>query len=51
MNDFKNYIEVIDDIEKLDEAIETPRYRMCCRSLLEFLKAACYYLKHMKQSK
>ena len=48
MNDFKNYIEVIDEIEKLDEVIKTPRYRMCCRSLLEFLKAACYYLKNMK---
>ena len=51
MNDFKNYIEVIDEIEKLDEVIKTPRYRMCCRNLLEFLKAVCYYLKNMKKSK
>ena len=51
MNDYKNYIEVINEIEKLDEVIKTPRYRMCCRSLLEFLKAVCYYLKNMKKSK
>ena len=50
-DDFKNDIEVIDEIEKLDEIKKTPRYRMCCRSLLEFLKAVCYYLKNMKKSK
>ena len=48
MTEFKNYIEAINEIEKLDEVIKTPRYRMCCRSLLEFLKAVCYYLKNVK---
>ena len=48
MTEFKNYIEVINEIEKLDEVIKTPRYRMCCRGLLEFLKAVCYYLKNVK---
>ena len=24
------YIEVINEIEKLDDIIKTPRYRMCC---------------------
>ena len=33
------YIEVINEIEKLDELLKTPRHRMCCHSLLEFLKA------------
>ena len=51
MRDYENYIETINEIEKLDEVIKTPRYRMCCRSLLEFLKAVCYYLKNMKKSK
>ena len=51
MNDYKKYIEVINEIEKLGEVIKTPRYRMCCGSLLEFLKAVCYYLKNMKKSK
>ena len=52
------YIEVIHEIGKFDEIIKTPRYRMCCHgfalrmlltqhrhSLLEFLKAFCYYIK------
>ena len=51
MYNYKNYIDVIDEIEKLDEVIKTPRYRICCRSLLQFLKAVCYYLKNMKKSK
>ena len=44
-------MEVINEIEKFDEIIITPRYRMCCRSLLDFLKAVCYYLKNVKKSK
>ena len=44
------YIEVINEIEELDEVTQTPRYRMCCHSLLEFLKAVCYYLENVKQS-
>ena len=44
------YIEVINEIEKLDAVIKTPRYRMCCHSLLEFLKAVCYYIKNVKKS-
>ena len=51
MRDYENYIETINEIEKLDEIIKIPRYRMCCRSVLEFLKAICYYLKNMKKSK
>ena len=43
------YIEVLNEIEKLDEVIKTPRYRLCCNSLLEFLKAVCYYLKNVKK--
>ena len=48
MHNYRNSIEVIDEFEKLDEVIKTRRYRMCCRSFLEFLKAVCYYLKNMK---
>ena len=51
MGEYDEYLEVIDEIEKLDEIIKIPRYRMCCRSLLEFLKAVCYYLKNVKKSK
>ena len=45
------YIEVINEIEKLDEILKTPRHRMCCHSLLEFLKAIFYYLKTVKKCK
>ena len=43
------YIEVINEIEKLDDIIKTPRYRMCCRSLLDFLKAFCFYIQNVKK--
>ena len=45
------YIEKINEIEKLDDIIKTPRYRMCCRSLLDFLKAFCFYIKMLKKCK
>ena len=45
------YIEVINEIENFDEIIKTPRYRMCCRSLLEFLKAFFVILKMLKKCK
>ena len=42
------YKEVINEIEKFDEIVKTPRYRMCCHSLLEFLKAVCNYIQNVK---
>ena len=42
------YIEVITEIEKFDEIIKTPRYRMSCRSLLDLIKAFCFYIKMLK---
>ena len=45
------YIEVITEIEKFDEIIKTPRYRMCCRSLLDLLKAFCFLHKNVKKCK
>ena len=50
IRDYDEYLEVIDEIEKMD-IIKTPRYRMCCYSLLDFLKAVCYYFKNIKKSK
>ena len=41
------YIEVINEIEKLDELLKTPRHRMCCHSLLEFLKAIFFIILKM----
>ena len=48
MSDYDDYLEGINELEKLDDMIKTPRYKMCCRGLLEFLKAVCYYFKNMK---
>ena len=50
MGDYDDYLEVIDEIKKKD-IIKTPRYRMCCYSLLDFLKAVCYFFKNIKKSK
>ena len=51
MSDYDAYLEVIDEIKKMD-IIRTPRYRTCCYSLLEFLKAVCYFPKMLNnQSK
>ena len=47
MGEYDDYLEVIDEIKKID-IIKTPRYRMCCYSLLDFLKAVCYYSKNIK---
>ena len=47
MGDYNDYLEVIDEIKKTD-IIKTPRYRMCCYSLLDFLKAVCYFLRILK---
>ena len=46
MSDYDDYLDVIDEIKKID-IIQTPRYRMCCYSLLDFLKAVCYLLKNI----
>ena len=48
MNDYDEYLEAIDEIKKMD-IIRTPRYRMCCYSLLDFLKAVCQNLKKFKK--
>ena len=47
MSDYDDYLEVIDEIKKID-IIKTPRYRMCCYSLLDFLKAVCYIFRILK---
>ena len=49
MGDYDDYLEVIDEIKKID-IIKTPRYRMCCYSLLDLLKAVCYYFKNIKKN-
>ena len=43
MNDYDEYLEVIDEIKKMN-ILKTPRY-----SLLDFLKAVCYYFKNIKK--
>ena len=48
MNDYDDYLKVIDEIKKRD-IIKTPQYRMCCYSFLDLLKAVCYYFKKKKK--
>ena len=41
----RDYIEIINELEKLDEIITPPKYRRCCYNVLEVLKAT---VKHFK---
>ena len=45
MNDYDEYLEVIDEIEKIEQKITPPKYRRCCYNILEVLKAI---VKHFK---
>ena len=38
MKGYTDYLEVIDEIEKIEEIITVPKYRRCCHGFLEFLK-------------
>ena len=44
------YIEVINEIEKIEEVITPPKYKRCCYSLLELCKALLNYAKNIKKS-
>ena len=44
-------VEVINEIETIEQIIAPPKYRRCCRSLLELVKAVVIYLKNKKKSK
>ena len=45
MNDCENYLEVLDEIEKIEEIITPPKYRRCCHSLLDLVKVLFMYMK------
>ena len=42
---YTDYIEIINDIEKIEEVVTPPKYRRCCFKLLEFMKAIVQYCK------
>ena len=41
----RDYIKIINELEKLDEIITPPKYRRCCCNVLEVLKEI---IKHFK---
>ena len=45
IRDYDDYLEVIDEIEKIEQIITPPKYRRCCYNVLEVLKAV---IKHVK---
>ena len=45
------YISVINEIETIEEIITPPKYRRCCHSLLELIKAIVIYLKEKRKKK
>ena len=49
--DYDEYLEVLDELEKLDTIITVPKYRRCCYNSIELLKLVVCYFKNMKKSK
>ena len=49
--DYDEYLEVLDELEKLDTIITVPKYRRCCYNSIELLKLVLCYFKNMKKSK
>ena len=45
MNDYSNYVEIINELENIEQIITPPKYRRCCYNVLEVLKAI---VKHFK---
>ena len=45
MSDYDEYLEVLDEIEKIEEIITPPKYRRWCHSLLELFKSLNMKLK------
>ena len=45
MGDYDDYLEVIDEIGKIEQIITPPKYRRCCYSMLEVLKAVIQHFK------
>ena len=41
MGGYDEYLEVIDELEKLDTIITVPKYRRCCYNSLEFNEIHC----------
>ena len=44
-------VEVINEIETIEQVIAPHKYRRCCHSLLELVKAVVIHLKNKKISK
>ena len=42
---YTDYIEIINEIEKIEEIVLPNKYRRCCYNLLEFMKAIIQYCK------
>ena len=44
-------VEVINEIETIERIIARAKYRRCCHSLLELVKAVDIYLRNKKKSR
>ena len=51
MSDYDDYLEALDELEKLDTIMTVPKYRRCCNNSIELLKLVVCYFKNMKKSK
>ena len=47
VRDYDEYLEVLDELQKLDTIISVPKYRRCCYNSIELLKLiVCYFKKY-----
>ena len=42
---YTGYIEIINEIEKIEEIVTPPKYRRCCYNLIELMKTIIQYFK------
>ena len=40
----KDYIDVIDELEKIEEIVAPPKYKRCCYNLLELVKSLLMFI-------
>ena len=44
---YDEYLEVLDELEKLDTTVTVPKYRRCCYDSIELLKLVVCYFKNV----
>ena len=46
---YTDYIEIINEIERIEEIVTPPKFRRCCFNLLEFMKVIVKFLANTNE--